>query len=81
MSKRKELHRSLHSLMDQALNAELGIEIQTSDASHLKQELNFARRGARELGISDYDILMFRTCPTDPETRVWIVKKVSMESA
>lgn len=78
-SSRKELHQQLEVQMSKALISELGIELKTSDSERLRQELNFARRAAREHGNNEYDMLIFRTCPTDPEHYVWIVKKVSFE--
>ena len=76
VSNRKQLHTLLQGVLDQALQTDMGIEVETSDATRLKQELNFCRRGLREYGDNSYDFLIFRTCPTDPEHKVWIVRKV-----
>lgn len=62
--------------MYQAIESEFGIEVSTSDSERLRQELNFARRAARESCNNDFDLLVFRTCPTDPSGKVWIVKKI-----
>lgn len=72
---RKQLHQMLQQVLDQALSCEIGLEVETTDATRLKQELNFCRRGLREYGDNAYDFLIFRTCPTHPETKVWIVRK------
>ena len=63
--------------MAQALQSDLGIEVKSSDPERLRQELNFARRGAREYGNDDFNLLVFRSCPSDPENYVWIVRKIS----
>ena len=80
-SSRKELHQQLESLMCKALNSELGIEARSADPERLRQELNFARRAAREYGNNDYDMLVFRSCPTDPENYVWIVRKITYDQS
>ncbi|WP_417436457.1 hypothetical protein [Idiomarina abyssalis] len=73
---RKELHQQLQHLMYQAIESDFGIEVSTSSSEHLRQELNFARRAAREVSNNDFDHLVFRTCPSDPSGKVWIVKKI-----
>lgn len=76
---RKELHAQLEILMSQALDSDLGVEVYTNNSEHCRQELNFARRAARERGNSNFDALTFRTCPSDPENYVWIVKQVQAQ--
>lgn len=78
---RKDLHQHLFVLMEQALQTEIGLEVSTSDANRLRSELNFARRAAREFGNNEFNSLIFRICPNDPERRVWIVRKHNSTSA
>jgi len=79
MANRKLLHQNLEVVMAQALESSFGIEVKTNSSERLRQELNFARRAAREHGETMYDNLIFRTCPRDPETTVWIIKKITVE--
>lgn len=73
---RKALHAALEGVMAQALASDFGIEVKTADATRLRQELNFARKALRERGDNSYDMLVFRTCPRDPEKYVWIIRRV-----
>lgn len=50
-----------------ALQAELGVEVSTNDPELFKQRAYKVR--AEE---PDLQILSFRSCPTDPEGKVWI---------
>lgn len=79
--KRKALFQNLEVLMCQALQSDFGIEVKTNSPDRLRSELNFARKAAREAGDNNYDCLTFRTCPTDPESYLWIIKKISVEES
>jgi hypothetical protein len=58
----------------QALHAELGVEVATNDPELFKQRAYKVR--AQE---PDLQTLSLRSCPTDPEGKVWITHQGQTE--
>ena len=65
----------IESLLIAALESEHGICIQCTDPDQLKKRLYIVRESARKSGIGNYDVLSFRTSPTQPQMEVWITKQ------
>lgn len=58
---------NVSTILWQALSADLGVEVATNDPALFKQRAYKVR--AQE---PDLKPLALRTCPTDPEGKVWI---------
>lgn len=67
-------------LLTQALTAEIGIEIFTSNASTLRGVLYKTLKEAKELGMKEYDCLKLQLSPTKPSTHLWILKRKKVEN-
>lgn len=76
MDKKQKGHY-LH-LMYEAMSTDLGIKVQTNDASRLQQELGMARVQFRSEGISEFDVLSFRVFKPEEESTeyVFITKRL-----
>lgn len=55
-----------------ALEARVGIVVETSDPKHLQQKLYAARRESQN---PDFQALTFALSRTNPQRELWIVKK------
>lgn len=67
----KKIEQQLVPILYQALKAERGVVVTTSDPERLRKELGRVRQGNKEFGS-----LIFRTSPRNPETELWIVKEI-----
>lgn len=61
-------------ILDEALESPNGIVVTVTNVEAFKQEVYKTRKGLRDTGDTEYDILSLRTSPTKPETEVWIMK-------
>lgn len=62
------------SLMYKAMEAEIGIEIETSNIPYFRERFYSVRMALREKGRNEFDGLTLRACPTSKE-KLWIMKK------
>ena len=66
-----ELEQILFSVLAQPI----GLEVLTNSPEDLKRRLYQVRSKAKKAGIDTFDLLTFRTSPTNSEGSLWIIKK------
>ena len=64
----------LEQIFLSALESDHGITVTTNSPDMLKKKCYSVRAAARKQGDTTYDILSFRTSPTNPEAELWIIK-------
>lgn len=75
------LDTELKVVLDQALGAEVGIEIKTDNVEVFKRRFYTFRADQRQRGNTAYNQLSCTTCPTDPKNKLWLVRKDAEETA
>lgn len=65
---------SLRSVLWEAWNASIGIEISVSDTAAFKRKFYAERAKAREEGITEFDSLQLISPPIDIADKLWIVR-------
>lgn len=59
-------------MMYEALHSSFGVEVAVSDVETFKRRFYKARKAAIERGEDGLEPVSLRTCPTDPDGKVWI---------
>lgn len=77
----KQAASEFELMMWQALSADIGLCIATSDPEQLRTKLYAERRKCREAEIFDFDQLQFRISPENPKGELWIQKKQSQQES
>jgi len=65
----------LTAILNSAIESDNGRVVKTNDPELLKKRLYAVRADARKLGDTSFDVLSFRTSPTDPSGELWLVKE------